>query len=120
MRKFLGRVLVVLSLGAAAAAASAAGCGSAEVEAARPSEARAAVARGALLLDVRTPEEFQGGHVEGATNIPVQVLAERAGEITAGREVVVYCKSGRRSAAAAELLRGRGHKVIDIGPMTAW
>lgn len=117
MWKFLGSVLVALNLGSAAIAA---GCGSAEVEAARRTEARAAVERGALLLDVRTPEEFQAGHVEGATNIPVQVLGERAGEIASGREVVVYCRSGRRSAAAAEMLRERGHKVIDIGPMTAW
>lgn len=83
-------------------------------------EARDAVAKGALLLDVRTPSEFGSGHIAGAVNIPLDALTVRAKEIAAGREVVVYCRSGRRSAAAAELLRARGHHVIDIGPMGAW
>lgn len=84
------------------------------------SPGREAVARGALLLDVRTPSEFAGGHLEGAVNIPVDELPARKAEITAGREVVVYCRSGRRSAIAADLLRDAGHKVLDIGTMSAW
>lgn len=117
MGKFVGSLFVALSLGSAAGAGA---CGAAEAGAPRQTEARTAVERGALLLDVRTPEEFQAGHVAGATNIPVGALAGRVGEIAAGREVVVYCRSGRRSAAAAEMLRERGHKVIDIGSMEAW
>lgn len=83
-------------------------------------DARGRVARGALLLDVRTPGEFAEGHVEGAINIPVQDLGMRVGEITKGREVVVYCRSGGRSAVAAQMLRGRGHAVLDVGPMSAY
>ncbi|MCC6622206.1 MAG: rhodanese-like domain-containing protein [Deltaproteobacteria bacterium] len=93
---------------------------SGEAAGAAGSAARAAVESGALLLDVRTPGEFASGHIDGAVNIPVDALADRAGEIEAGRQVVVYCRSGRRSATAAELLRARGHQVIDIGPMGAW
>jgi len=85
-----------------------------------PSAARAAVARGALLLDVRSPGEFAGGHLDGAVNIPIEQLGQRKGEIETGREVVVYCRSGRRSAMAVPLLTEAGHKMIDIGTMGAW
>lgn len=83
-------------------------------------EARRRVAAGAVLLDVRTPAEFDGGHVEGAKNIPVQELAARAGELPRGAAIVVYCRSGGRSATATQLLRGRGHDVLDVGPMSAY
>jgi len=103
---------VAQALGATACGAEAAG--------AAASAARVAVDRGALLLDVRTQGEFVGGHLAGAVNIPIDELARRVGEIADGRDVVVYCRSGRRSAMAAEVLRARGHQVIDLGPMGAW
>lgn len=78
------------------------------------------VAKGAVLLDVRTPEEYGAGHLPGAKNIPVQELASRLAELPPRAPVVVYCRSGARSAAAAQLLRARGHDVLDIGPMSAW
>lgn len=83
------------------------------------SEARARVAAGATLLDVRTPGEFAEGHIEGAVNIPVQELGARLREVPSGA-VVVYCRSGGRSASAAAMLKARGHEVLDIGPMSAW
>lgn len=84
--------------------------------------ARELVARGAFLLDVRTPDEFRAGHVPGAVNIPLPELLARAGEIDAGeRPVVVYCRSGRRSAEATTLLRQRGlRQVHDMGAMLEW
>ncbi len=85
--------------------------------------ARDLVKKGAVLLDVRTPEEFRGGHLDGALNIPVQELDKRLGEL-AGRkdtDVVVYCRSGRRSADAKRLMEAQGFKKVhDLGPMTAW
>lgn len=82
-------------------------------------EAKAMVSRGALLLDVRTPEEFAAGHLDGAVNVPVQVISTF--EVPTDREVVVYCRSGRRSANAKTLLEGRGVKrVVDIGGMSNW
>ncbi|MBX7100576.1 MAG: rhodanese-like domain-containing protein [Myxococcaceae bacterium] len=88
---------------------------------ATPSNHRQLVAQGALLLDVRTPEEFLCGHVEQALNIPVHELPQRLGEVgSTTRPVVVYCRSGGRSAAAAQLLRRAGYDVSDIGPMAAW
>lgn len=82
-------------------------------------EARQRVAAGATLLDVRTPMEFSMGHIEGAKNIPVQELGARFREIPKG-DVVIYCRSGARSAAAAQFLRSQGYEVLDIGPMSAW
>jgi phage shock protein E len=71
---------------------------------------------GVTLLDVRSPEEFAQGHLEGAINIPVQELAERLGELRRGTPISVYCRSGRRSAAAAELLTRAGFgEVHDRG-----
>ena len=84
-------------------------------------EARALVEGGALLLDVRTPAEFTSGHVSGAVNIPVQDLGARIAEVgPTSRPVVVYCRSGARSAAAANLLRGRGYRVHDVGGMNQY
>jgi len=84
------------------------------------SPGRDRVAQGAILLDVRTPEEFAEGHLDGALNIPVQVLAARCCELPAEAFIVVHCKSGGRSATAAQLLRARGHEVLDICTMTAY
>lgn len=86
-------------------------------------DAKAMVARGGLLLDVRTPEEFAAGHVEGAVNLPVQELDAKWETLSVpnDREVVVYCRSGRRSAQAKTLLEGKGVKrVVDIGGMSNW
>jgi phage shock protein E len=84
-------------------------------------EARLLVEKGALLLDVRSPEEFQSGHLQGAVNIPVQELDARMGEVgPKERAVVVYCRSGMRSGRAAELLKRAGYDVRDLGAMSRW
>lgn len=87
----------------------------------RSQAAHAAVAAGAKLLDVRTPQEFAAGHLPGAINIPVDQLAARVKELGGAKEpVVVYCRSGNRSARAKDLLERQGHSVVDLGPMSAW
>lgn len=79
------------------------------------------VRAGAVLLDVRTREEFAAEHVPGAVNIPVQELPARITELgSPARKVVVYCRSGGRSATAAFLLKRAGYEVHDVGPMTAY
>lgn len=84
-------------------------------------EAKTLVEKGALLLDVRTPQEFSSGHLSGAKNIPVQELATRMSELPPpSRSVVVYCRSGGRSASAARLLRSSGYQVHDLGAMDNW
>ena len=86
--------------------------------------AREAVATGAPLIDVRSPEEFADGHLDGAINIPVDQVEKRLDEVAAlagvDKTVVVYCRSGRRSASAAKALRAEGFAVIDVGSITAW
>lgn len=82
---------------------------------------RKLVADGALLLDVRTPSEFSEQHVPHALNVPVQDLPRRINELgPTTRPIVVYCRSGGRSAQASAMLRQVGYQVKDLGPMTAW
>ena len=85
-------------------------------------EARKLVAAGARLLDVRSPEEFGGGHLPGAINIPVKELDRHLADVgPLDGDVVVYCRSGHRSSRATEVLRAHGFtKVHNLGPMTAW
>ena len=85
-------------------------------------DARRLVGEGAKLVDVRSPEEFAGGHLPGAINVPVQQLDGRMGEIGPhDQPVVVYCQSGMRSARAASTLRQAGFaSVHNLGPMSAW
>jgi rhodanese-related sulfurtransferase len=78
------------------------------------------VAAGATLLDVRTPEEFAGGHVEGARNVPVDELTAGLASVPRGRPVVVYCASGMRSARAAAELARAGFDARDLGGIDAW
>ena len=85
----------------------------------RAALARQWVEEGATLLDVRTPGEFGQGHLRGALNVPVQVLQQRIAEVP-GARVVVYCRSGGRSASAAKMLERYGKEVLDLGPMHAW
>jgi peroxiredoxin family protein/rhodanese-related sulfurtransferase/TusA-related sulfurtransferase len=63
---------------------------------------------GEILLDVRTVEEFAGGSIPGAVNIPLDSLRERIGEIPADRKVTVFCKVGVRGYIACRILMFRG------------
>lgn len=74
------------------------------------------------ILDVRSPEEFEAGHVPGARNIYVPHLPERFPEFDRGRPVVTYCGTGYRASIGASVLAGAGfERVINIpGSWTAW
>jgi rhodanese-related sulfurtransferase len=75
-----------------------------------------------IILDVRIKEEFDSGHLDSAVLIPVDDLEVRYGEITKNRPIIVYCKSGRRSAKAADLLVGKDFSPVYemIGGIDAW
>ncbi len=90
------------------------------VEQVSGARARELVEAGASLVDVRTPGEFASGHPEAAVNIPVNQVGARLSEIDRSRPVVVYCQSGRRSAAAAEVLAAAGYQVHDMGAVASW
>lgn len=85
-------------------------------------QAQSLVAAGALLVDVRSPEEFQAGHIPGARNVPIDALGARMSELgPQSTPIVVYCHSGGRSAQAQRLLRDAGFSnVHNLGAMSAW
>lgn len=74
-----------------------------------------------VVLDVRTSKEWEAGHIEDSINIPLNHLEDRLDELPVGRNVVVYCQSGYRSALAASLLLQHGREVADlVGGWNAW
>jgi len=78
--------------------------------------------RGVTVLDVRTADEFQGGHVPGAINIPYDQVAARSAELgPKGKPVLLYCRSGRRSGIAApELVKQGFTAVYDFKTISDW
>ena len=80
------------------------------------------VAEGAKLIDVRTPEEHAGGALQGAVNVPLQVIGQEIERhATAGDTLVLYCRSGGRSDMAARILRSMGYaKAFNMGGIHEW
>ena len=82
---------------------------------------RDAAASGALLLDVREPEEWQAGHAPGAVHVPLGDLPYRVDELPAGVPILCICRSGNRSARATAWLRAHGRDATNTaGGMAAW
>ena len=75
-----------------------------------------------FVLDVRSADEYASGHVPGAANIPYDQVAARLAEVPKDRPVVLYCRSGRRSGLAAEVLQQQGYRQLRLleGDMPAW
>ena len=74
-----------------------------------------------VLIDVRTPEEYAGGHITNSVNISVQTLESRLDEVPTDKTIVVYCHSGNRSATASRILESAGYTDIkDLGGIFAW
>ena len=75
-----------------------------------------------VLLDVRTQEEFDNEHIEGAILIPVQELEDRTDELSKDDELLVYCRTGNRSQTAVSILKNKGfEKIYHMdGGITAW
>lgn len=76
------------------------------------------------LLDVRTPQEYAEGHIDGALNINVQsddFKDDAQGKLSKDSTVLVYCRSGRRSLEAAGILTELGYKVVNLkGGIMEW
>ena len=71
---------------------------------------------GAIIIDVRTPGEFQGGHVSGSRNIPLNEIAQKTKQIKSLKKpVVLCCASGNRSGQATEHLQKAGVDCINGG-----
>lgn len=76
-----------------------------------------------LLLDVRTEEEYNEGHIPDSILIPYDIIKDEASEKLKDKEqtIIIYCRSGRRSAIAANELIGIGYKnVYDMGGIIDW
>ena len=77
--------------------------------------------RRAQLVDVRTEEEYEAGHIAEARLIPVDRLAAESGTLDRGRAVVLYCRSGERSGAAAKAFGASGWDAHSMaGGLLAW
>jgi phage shock protein E len=115
-----------------AMALSVAACSSSEASGSQPSPAvenagpnpgveaaTAALEAGATVIDVRTLEEYTAGYIEGAELIDIQGadFSQRIGDLDPAVTYVVYCRSGNRSAAAAERMRAQGLDVLDGGAL---
>jgi phage shock protein E len=106
------RRLATLAVAAAAAATlggTQLACSSTDA-ASNVAGAATAISDNTVLVDVRTPEEFAGGHLEGALNIDVQSpdFAARVGELDPDANYLVYCRSGNRSGQAIDQMRSLG------------
>ena len=77
-----------------------------------------------FVLDVREPDEYKAGHIEGAVNIPIRVLAQNLPELPLqkGASIAVVCKSGIRAAYATMALKMLGYTNVKdvVGGMLAW
>ncbi len=73
------------------------------------------VAKGAIILDVRTKGEYQGGHVKGSINIPLNVLNGNLSKLKKDKPVITCCASGMRSASAKGILKSNGFAEVHNG-----
>ncbi len=77
-----------------------------------------------VLVDVRTPEEYEAGHLDGSKLVPLDTLERNAENVLTdkNKKLYVYCRTGRRSAEAVGILKNKGYtNVYDVsGGITAW
>jgi rhodanese-related sulfurtransferase len=74
------------------------------------------IKQGAIILDVRSKGEYQGGHIKGSTNIPVDTLSSNLGRLKdKNKPIITCCASGMRSASAKRILKSKGYNVVHNG-----
>jgi rhodanese-related sulfurtransferase len=78
------------------------------------------IAKGAIIIDVRTPDEFKAGHIAVARNIPLDQIKSRVAELKkTGKPVITCCRSGARSGMAKTQLASAGIEVYNGGAWTS-
>ena len=70
---------------------------------------------GAQIIDVRSPGEFNSGHIKGSINIPLQNIQNNLSKIKRDKPVITCCASGMRSASAKSILKSNGYKHLHNG-----
>ena len=117
-------VLLVAGCASTSSPAPTAGASQTPGMAATVSVADAAVLRddGAIIIDVREPDEWAAGHIPGAILIPLGELPSRLGDVPPHRPIVVVCRSGNRSAQGRDILIGAGFPAVTSldGGMNDW
>jgi rhodanese-related sulfurtransferase len=73
------------------------------------------IAKGAVILDVRTRGEFQSGHIKASINIPLDSLRNNLSKIKKNKPVITCCASGMRSASAKNILKSSGYNEVYNG-----
>lgn len=73
------------------------------------------IQNGAIIIDVRSKGEYQGGHIKGSTNIPLDILSHNLSKIKKDKCVIVCCASGMRSASAKSILKSNGFAEVYNG-----
>ncbi|WP_333696402.1 rhodanese-like domain-containing protein [Flavobacterium sp.] len=74
------------------------------------------IAKGAVIIDVRTTGEFQSGHIKGSKNMPLDQISSKVSEIKKwNKPIIVCCKSGMRSSQASSILKSNGIEVVNGG-----
>ncbi len=73
------------------------------------------VKQGAIILDVRSKGEYQGGHIKGSINIPVDTLKKNLSKLKKDSPIITCCASGMRSASAKSILKSNGFTEVHNG-----
>lgn len=121
MRRLIPLLLLALMLtgcGAASETGPSTAAPTSGVRLVQPSTAIQLIQEGYVVIDVRTPQEFAAGHLAGARNLDVQSpdFADQVAQLDRAGRYLVYCRSGNRSAAAAEQMKRVGFgNVADAG-----
>jgi len=71
--------------------------------------------KGAQVIDVRTNDEYQRGHIKGSVNIPLHILSNNFSKISKDKPVITCCASGVRSASAKSILKSHGYTEVYNG-----
>lgn len=73
------------------------------------------VKQGAMIIDVRSPSEYKGGHIKGSVNIPLQSLQASLSKVPKNKAIITCCASGMRSGSAKSILKAAGYNVHNGG-----
>jgi rhodanese-related sulfurtransferase len=76
------------------------------------------IAEGAVIIDVRSPEEYREGHVKGSVNIPLDRIESQLKKLDRSKPVITCCRSGARSGMAADIRIRNGFDCVNGGPWT--
>ena len=69
----------------------------------------------ATIVDVRTKNEYQGGHIKGSINIPLDTLSSQLAKLKKDKVIITCCASGMRSASAKSILNSKGYPAVYNG-----